>query len=190
MIGRFATWIFYAVFFFLVGVWTGPHLPAFDGVLGSMADWGYRGIARIQEWALSDDGKAAVETPVETPAAVPGELETAREAYARGDIGAAIAAYEEFLRQSPDDIDARGELGNVFFAAERFADAARAYYEVAVVLLKRGEADKARALEPAIRRGDPMLADELVKALATNAAPATGAMTMPAGQDVVRVAVR
>lgn len=191
MIGRIATWIFYAVFFFLVGVWAGPRLPSLDGMVASVVDLGYRGIARVQEWAISDNPeKPAEKAPAAAAVPAAGELAAARDAYARGDVAGAIAAYEEFLRQSPDDVDARGELGNVLYSAGRFPEAARVFHETALALLKRGDAAKARALEPAIRRGDAMLADDLLKRLAEPSSASGENLHMPAGQSAVTVAVR
>lgn len=211
MIGRIATWLFYAVFFFLVGVWASPRMPTLDGVVASVFDLGYRGVLTIQEWALAStpedpakEAPAAPAAPANPAPAVPApanpapavpaplpaaaDLSAARAAFAGGDITGAIAAYEEFLRGHADDLDARGELGNVLYAAQRFAEAARVYFDTAVALIARGDVARARALEPAIRRGDAALADDLLKRLGapTNAS----APAMPAGQSAVSATVQ
>lgn len=202
MIGRIATWIFYAVFFFLVGVWAGPRLPAVDGVVASIVGWGYDAVGGLQKWALAGDPKKPAEpapaapaapaspaAPAEQPAAAPADLQTAREAWGRGDVAAAIAAYEDFLLQNPGDVDARGELGNVLYAAGKFPEAAKVYFDVATRLHAKGETVKAKALEPAVRRGDAALADELARLLAGGATHSSNEPTTIApGQSLIRVA--
>lgn len=208
MIGRIATWIFYAVFFFLVGVWAGPRLPAVDGIVASIVGWGYDTVGGLQKWALADDpakpaepaqpaAPAAPEAPKTPeaphgqPAATPSDLQDAREAWGKGDVAGAMAAYEDFLLRNPDDIDARGEYGNALYTAGRFPEAARVFYDVALRLHAKGETAKAKALEPAVRRGDAALADELVKLLAGGGTHSSNdSMKMAPGQDVIRVAVQ
>lgn len=200
MIGRIATWIFYAVFFFLVGVWAGPRIPAVDGVVASIVGWGYDTVGGLQRWALAGDPAkpaepAAPQAPAEhpeapaQPAAAPVDLQTAREAWNRGDVAAAIAAYEDFLLQNPDDVDARGELGNVLYAAGKFPEAAKVYFDVALRLHAKGETAKAKALEPAVRRGDAALADDLARQLAGPASHSSNdPQHMAPGQSLIRVA--
>lgn len=188
MIGRIATWLFYAVFFFCLGVWAAPRLPDVDEMFAGAYNWGYGVIVGIQEWAMGDAPKVAEEKPAEA-ASVPDEMQAARDAYAAGDTSAAIVAYQEVLLHDPDNLDARGELGNVYFAAGRLEDAAKAYFDVAVALLKKGDVAGAKALEPAIRGGSPELADKLSQMLSEGSHSDAGMPTkLAAGQTMVRVA--
>lgn len=188
MIGRIATWLFYAAFFFLIGVWAGPRLPGADGIFSAAFDWGYGVIAGFQEWAVGDEPKAEPEKPVKV-ATIPEAMQTARDAFAAGDTQAAIAAYQDILLQDPDNLDARGELGNVLFAAGRNEDAAKAFYDVAIRMLQRGDVAGARALEPAVRGGSQELADKLSQMLNESGHSDAGMpMKMASGQTTVRVA--
>lgn len=172
MIGRISTWVFYAIFFFALGVWAGPRMPGIGDLGAKFADIAWSGIERVQAWAIGgmpEEPKPAEPTPpavVETPAMPAADLNTAREAYARGDIGGAIDAYRAYIAANPQAIDARGELGNVLYGAGRLNEAAEEYYAVAIALIAAGDMTRARTLEPAIRRGNPTLADDLVKKLA------------------------
>ena len=93
-------------------------------------------------------------------------LAVARAAHARGDVTAAIRAYEDLIARQPKDAAVRGELGNVYWAAGRLQDAARAYHGAATVLIAAGRVADAAPLEAAIRKGDTALADDLARRLA------------------------
>lgn len=93
-------------------------------------------------------------------------LNRARQAYARKDINAAIDAYRAYLAQNPDAIGARGELGDVYFAAGRKRDAAQLYFQCATKSLDAGNIAGAKALVGAVREGDPAMADDLERRVA------------------------
>ena len=88
-------------------------------------------------------------------------LARARQAYARKDTDAAIDAYRAYIAQNPEAIGARGELGDVYFAAGRKQDAAQMYFECATKNLDAGNIAGAKALIGAVRQGDPSLASDL-----------------------------
>ena len=93
-------------------------------------------------------------------------LNRARQAYARKDINAAIDAYRAYLAQNPNAIGARGELGDVYFAAGRKQDAAQLYFQCATKNLDAGNIAGAKALVGAVREGDPAMADDLERRVA------------------------
>jgi TolA-binding protein len=93
-------------------------------------------------------------------------LNRARQAYARKDINAAIDAYRAYLAQNPNAIGARGELGDVYFAAGRKQDAAQMYFQCATKSLDAGNIAGAKALVSAVREGDPAMADDLERRVA------------------------
>jgi tetratricopeptide (TPR) repeat protein len=186
MIARLTTWLFYAVVFFLLGVWVGGFSPGVRALLRQGAQQAEMGGERIYAWANSTIGKTspppapveASEPPpqsaapaapvVSSPAASPeASLDSARSAFARGDVSQSISLYRDLVTQSPDDVDARGELGNVLLSAGRLQEAAGAYYETAVRLARSGEGARARSLVPVVRRNDPALADKLEAELKT-----------------------
>lgn len=168
MLSRIVVWLFYAFFFFALGSWTSAYTGGMRATLAKGAEIGWQGVKRLQVWAVGtiSDTTGSGTTPVETKPKVSNTLANARNAFARGDISIAISAYEEYLKAQPDDIDARGELGNVLFGNGRLPEAAKAFHETALRLIAKGEAAKARQLVPAIRRGNPALASELDTRLA------------------------
>lgn len=179
MLGRVVTWIFYAVVFFFLGVWASPRLPA----LGQLSD---RAIAYGQQgwdW-LSNSGPAAQPGPAAPEAAAApqapetaGALAAARQAFQAGDVAGAVRIYRTLIAANPALGEARGELGNALYGTGQIAEAAQVYFDLAAWQLDRGDASAARALEPAIRRGNARLADELVHRMGgLAAAPAPGSM--------------
>ncbi len=162
MIARLTTWLFYAVVFFLLGVWVGAFSPGLRALLRDGVAEAQAGGEQIYRWANGTIGKTT--TPEAAPAVTAppqGTLDSARSAFARGDVNQAISLYQDLLAQKPDDVDARGELGNVFLGAGRLQEAAQAYYETAVRLARSGDGARAQALAPIVRRNDPALADKL-----------------------------
>jgi tetratricopeptide (TPR) repeat protein len=161
MLGRIITWLFWAAFFFLLGAWSSTYTTGVKGFLGKGVEIGVQGFESIRHWAFG----TITPKPGAPAWPAPSQISVARSAFARGDITLAISTYQEHLKQNPEDTEARGELGNVFFSTGRLQEAALAYYEVALKLLDKGDLDRARALGPAIRRGNSALADELDRKL-------------------------
>lgn len=160
MIARISTAIFYAIVFFLLGVWSAGRLPPLKSTVENGADWVITSVKSIGQQKPTKLAAAAGEN----------ELDSARAAFARGDLTAAIAAYSLVLKANPNDIDAQGELGNVYFNAGRLKDAASTFHAAALLMVTVGDPGRARLLEPAIRTGDPALADGLLALLAKPAA--------------------
>lgn len=194
MIGRISTWIFYAIVFFMLGAWSNSHWSGIGNLVDQGLAAGRSGAASAWAWmqgtgspkepeskdapkeiAKAEPAPAAPAAEPAAPAAEPAapaaepevsSLNTARDAFARGDVNGAVAAYKEYLAAHPEDFDALGELGNVFFNAGRIDEAAQAYYDAANLLLAAGDKQRAQALEGAIRLGNPGLADDLAQKLA------------------------
>lgn len=160
MIARISTAIFYAIVFFLLGVWSAGRLPPLKSTVENGADWV---ITSVKSIGQQKPAKLAA-------AAGKNELDAARVAFGRGDLTAAVAAYSAVVKAHPDDIDAQGELGNVYFNAGRLKDAASSFHAAALLMVTAGDPVRARLLEPAIRTGDPALADDLIAVLAKSAA--------------------
>src|SRR5271157_1819918 len=183
MIARLTTWLFYAVVFFLLGAWVGGFSPGLRALLREGVQEAQAGADQVYRWANGTIGKTSPPTPAATVAAPSpqGALDSARAAFARGDVSQAITLYQALLSQKPDDVDARGELGNVFIGAGRLQEAAETFYETAVRLARAGDAGRARALAPIVRRIDPALGDKLDAELkALGAARKQGAAAFPA----------
>ena len=71
--------------------------------------------------------------------------------------------YRDLLIKTPDDVNALGELGNVYLSVGRQRDAAEVYYEAALLLVAKKDFERAGIVAAAIRQGDPQLADDLVR---------------------------
>ena len=186
MIARLMTWLFYAVVFFLLGAWVGGFSPGLRALLRQGVQTSEYGAREIYRWANNSIGKSSAPETADAPAPVvaappptpQGTLDSARSAFARGDVSEAISLYQAILAQKPDVVDARGELGNVLLSAGRLQEAAEAYYETAIRLARSGDSARARALVPVVRRNDPALADKLEAELkALGAAGKPGAAT-------------
>jgi tetratricopeptide (TPR) repeat protein len=171
MLARLTTWVFYAVVFFLLGAWVGGLSPGLRALMREGAQEARAGAEFALRWAGATISESRAPPPVAPEQAAKDLLQSARAAFARGDVENSISLYQELLKQEPDDVDGRGELGNVLLNAGRVQAASQTYYETAVRLARSGDEARARALEPIIRRNAPELADRLendLKALAVS----------------------
>jgi TolA-binding protein len=78
-------------------------------------------------------------------------LAAAREAYWLHDYDLAEANYRKWMELEPDNPDSYGELGNLFFSQGKWDEAASAYYEAGVRLVKSGNLQQAGELLEVIR---------------------------------------
>jgi tetratricopeptide (TPR) repeat protein len=88
-------------------------------------------------------------------------MSKARASFASGDVKSAIEGYRQIIAKSPDDVAARGELGNVLYAVGNIAEAAQAYFDAASLAVDKNQPEIAESLLPAIIEGNPMLATQL-----------------------------
>ncbi len=119
-----------------------------------------------QGWFKQIGGKAgdviASTFPSMAPsAAVEDGMAQARAAFANGDVNGALAGYRQLIAKNPEDMGARGELGNVLYAIGQVGDAAQAYFDTASLAIDKNQPEIAEALLPAIIEGNPMLATQL-----------------------------
>ena len=89
-------------------------------------------------------------------------IDTARRAFAQGDLPGSLNAYWEYIARNPGDIDARGELGNVYLLSGNVQEAAQTYYELSKMLIDQNQPDLVPALLPVIAMVNPDQADELM----------------------------
>ncbi len=94
-------------------------------------------------------------------------LRGAREAFAAGDSAWAIYYYSVYLEKKVTDIDVWGELGNVYYLEGEFDKAAKAYFNVANLLIDRGQTARALELIPVIEEGDAGLSAAIYQRLTT-----------------------
>lgn len=179
MVSWIGTRLFYAIFFFFLGAWVASVSPDMTNVLRQTSEAGVQGLQKLRGLTLSTFAPASgkpVEKAGETPPAAPaaptaapvgGELlVNARAAYAHHDILDSINAYRGYIDRNPNAVEARGELGNVYFSSGRLRDAAQAYFEAAMLKLKSGDIAGAEAFLSAVRDGDAALGDDLKREIA------------------------
>ncbi len=82
-------------------------------------------------------------------------LEKARQAYWGEDSAAAIAGYEAILAQDPQDIDALGELGNLYYDQGAYDRAAPLFARVADLALEQGDRTLALSMIAILQQIDP-----------------------------------
>jgi tetratricopeptide (TPR) repeat protein len=93
-------------------------------------------------------------------------LAAARRAYWSKDIPLAIRRYQALIQGYPNEPDYYGELGNIYFKEGEHERAGEAYYEAALLLLDRGERDRAKDLLDLLEKTAPAYAEELARRLA------------------------
>jgi thioredoxin-like negative regulator of GroEL len=149
MISRIANWIVWtaltAVVLVLVYKNTEWFKPAADRAIDSVKSV----VAKVPTGPFGKDTKDD-------------KLTSAREAFASGNVDAAVTLYNEVIKTHPKNADARGELGNVYYTTGRFPEATQSYYDAAKILLDNKEFDRVDALLPIIGQSNPMMADELM----------------------------
>jgi len=93
-------------------------------------------------------------------------LAQARNSAQAGRLNESVREYLQYLASHPNDIDAYGELGNVYMKIGRFPEAAQNYYEAATRLIDAGYLNAVASLMPVIQMHEPMLATLLNKKIA------------------------
>ena len=93
-------------------------------------------------------------------------LSRARGSAQAGYFGESVREYRRYLASYPNDIDAYGELGNVYLKMRHYPEAAQSYYEAAARLIDAGYFDAVAAMMPIIQTHEPMLASLLKKKMA------------------------
>ena len=108
----------------------------------------------------------ATASTVVSSAAPADTLDKARLAFTNGDLQGSLAAYKEYIARDASNLDARGELGNVYYLSGNYQDAAQTYYDLSKMLLDQKKLDLVPALLPVIGQVNPGLVDELMQKMA------------------------
>lgn len=135
-------------------------------IVGAAALFALAMYAQNHGWLQQASAKASELMASASPApakavSVEDSLAKAREAYAGGDANATIEAYRAIIAKHPEDMAARGELGNVFYAMGNIPEATKLYSEVATIAIEKKQLEIAENLLPVISEGNPMLANQL-----------------------------
>jgi hypothetical protein len=107
---------------------------------------------------------AAPEKPYELLAA-------AREAFWLHNYDDAEKNYHALKELEPENPDGYGELGNMYFSQGRWEEAAAAYYDAGIRLVREGRLETARELVNVIRGLNGKQADDLEKLISSAATP-------------------
>jgi tetratricopeptide (TPR) repeat protein len=108
---------------------------------------------------VDDSGKVIDEK--QKIAAVRDTWITARKSFYQRRYELSEQSYQDVIKNTRDNHDAYGELGNVYFNQGKNKQAAAAYYEAAAILVKKGQVNRARSLVGLLRHLDEPKADEL-----------------------------
>lgn len=93
---------------------------------------------------------------------------TARKSFYQRNYELSEQSYQKVIDSTENNFDAYGELGNVYFNQGKNKQAAAAYYEAAAILVRKGQANRARSLMGLLRHLDKTKADELQKLIDSN----------------------
>ena len=88
---------------------------------------------------------------------------TARKAFYQRKYDLSEQNYQKVIDSTEDNVDAYGELGNVYFNQGKREQAASAYFEAAAILVRQGKVNRARSLMGLLRHLDKSKAGELQK---------------------------
>ena len=88
---------------------------------------------------------------------------TARKAFYQRKYELSEQNYRKVIDSTEDNVDAYGELGNVYFNQGKREQAASAYFEAAAILVRQGKVNRARSLMGLLRHLDKSKAGELQK---------------------------
>ena len=88
---------------------------------------------------------------------------TARKAFYQRKYALSEQNYQKVIDSTEDNVDAYGELGNVYFNQGKKEQAASAYFEAAAILVRKGQIYRARSLMGLLRHLDKSKAGELQK---------------------------
>ena len=86
---------------------------------------------------------------------------TARKSFYQRNYKLSEESYRQLIDRTNDNFDAYGELGNVYFNQGKNKQAASAYFEAAAILVRNGQANRARSLLGLLRQLDEAKAGEL-----------------------------
>lgn len=86
---------------------------------------------------------------------------TARKSFYQRNYTLSEQSYLQVISKTNDNVDAYGELGNVYFNQGKNKQAASAYLEAATILVRNGQASRARSLMGLLRHLDEAQAEKL-----------------------------
>ena len=92
-------------------------------------------------------------------------LQHARIAFNQKELDKSVAIYQQLIKQQPNVIEYKGELGNVFYHQNKPKEAAALYAEIALPLIQQGKGNQAANMLGFIGAFYPEKATEISKHL-------------------------
>lgn len=86
-----------------------------------------------------DPHTVVAEAPAPTAVSSENLLLMARSAYQKGDMTHSIQYYQQLIKQTPDNIAYKGELGNVYWRSGQPKEAAALYVDIAPQMIQAGQ---------------------------------------------------
>jgi tetratricopeptide (TPR) repeat protein len=108
---------------------------------------------------------AAPESDSSPDAKLTDDWYAARRAFWDADLAEAERLYQELILEIPDQPDAYGELGNLYYSEGAWVEAAKMYHQAGLLLIDQGESQRAASLVGILSALNPNLADELQEEL-------------------------
>jgi tetratricopeptide (TPR) repeat protein len=118
---------------------------------------------KVEKQLDNVDGGGKVIDPSQQAADVRTSWITARKSFYQRKYDVSEKSYQDVIDNAPDNFDAYGELGNVYFNQGKNKQAAAAYFSAASIMIEKGQVNRARGLLGLLRHLDKDKADELQK---------------------------
>ncbi len=119
--------------------------------------------AQVEQQLLDLNRRGRVINPSQQNDAIRASWNKARKSFYLRDFALSEKKYQYIIDNTEDNYDIFGELGNVYFYQGKTAQAAAAYYEAAVILVRKGQIRRAESLINLLRTLDKAKAVELQK---------------------------
>ncbi len=119
--------------------------------------------AKIEKQLDNVDRHGRVINPSQQADGIRASWIAARKSFYQRDYVLSEKMYQDVIDNTEDSYDAYGELGNVYLYQRKKEQAAAAYYEAATILVRKGQAIRARSLVGLLHSLDKSKADKLQK---------------------------
>ena len=94
---------------------------------------------------------------------------TARKSFYQRNYTLSEQSYQQVISKTNDNVDAYGELGNVYFNQGKNKQAASAYLDAATIMVRNGQISRARSLVGLLQHLDEAQAEKLKQLIASSA---------------------
>ena len=120
---------------------------------------GYIAVGIVVAYVFIKD--AEVEAETDQAVAVEMSLGKARQAFWAQDMVKAEQLYQEVANSDGSNINAWGELGNIYYMQSKWPEAAKAYTEVALLLIEKNDMPQAAFFHELVNQMDPAQSERI-----------------------------